>query len=134
MGARKPVVARRGHGAMATGLPPLVASCAGAIRDVVACAEAPGGRARDPGGRRGPHSPGTWPFAGEDWAMLTHTTLKNPLLMKNANLIAGRWMVGQGDAIPVVDPATGLLLGSVPNCGAAETRHAIAAASEAFPA
>src|SRR3954452_9589502 len=66
--------------------------------------------------------------------MLTHTTLKNPLLMKNANLIAGRWMMGEGDAIPVVDPATGLLLGSVPNFGAAETRHAIAGASEAFPA
>jgi succinate-semialdehyde dehydrogenase/glutarate-semialdehyde dehydrogenase len=66
--------------------------------------------------------------------MLTQTSLKNPLLMRNANFVAGQWISGGRDPIPVVNPATGLLLGSVPNCGREEAGQAIAAASEAFPA
>jgi succinate-semialdehyde dehydrogenase/glutarate-semialdehyde dehydrogenase len=49
--------------------------------------------------------------------------------------VGGEWIAaGDADAIVVSDPATGLRLGSVPNLGARETRHAIAAAEKARPA
>ncbi len=54
--------------------------------------------------------------------------------MKQANLIGGQWL-SKADAgtIPVTDPATNILLGTVPNGGKAETRQAIEAAAAAFP-
>lgn len=39
----------------------------------------------------------------------------------------------RGQTLPVTNPATGKLLGSVPDCGAVETRTAIAAAAAALP-
>jgi succinate-semialdehyde dehydrogenase / glutarate-semialdehyde dehydrogenase len=66
--------------------------------------------------------------------MLDQTILKNPLLMKSANLIDGEWIPAGADGIPVTNPATSLLLGSVPNSGRAETKRAIEAAGRAFPA
>src|SRR5690606_6680120 len=51
-------------------------------------------------------------------------------------LIGGEWVKDSsaGEPIAVVDPATGRLLGTVPNAGRAETARAIEAADAAFPA
>jgi succinate-semialdehyde dehydrogenase/glutarate-semialdehyde dehydrogenase len=47
----------------------------------------------------------------------------------------GKWIAADsGGGFSVCDPATGVALGEVPNCGAAETRRAIAAAEAALPA
>src|SRR6202453_733686 len=56
-------------------------------------------------------------------------------LLREACLIAGRWVAAdQGGSLPVLNPATGETLGTIPNMGAAETRRAIAAAAQALPA
>lgn len=56
----------------------------------------------------------------------------NGLLMQS-NLIGGAWTGAEsGKAIDVTNPATGEVIGTVPNCGTAETEKAIAAAGEAF--
>ena len=52
-------------------------------------------------------------------------------LMKSQAYIGGAW-VGT-PAMPVVDKATGDLIGRVPDMGAVETREAVAAAHAAFP-
>ena len=53
--------------------------------------------------------------------------------MREANLIGGRWIGADGGGvIEVNDPATGAIIGTVPDAGEAETRRAIDAASEAF--
>lgn len=52
---------------------------------------------------------------------------------KQANLVGSIWQPPSGaDAIKVTNPATGDMVGTVPNAGRAETRAAIAAADEAF--
>jgi succinate-semialdehyde dehydrogenase / glutarate-semialdehyde dehydrogenase len=61
------------------------------------------------------------------------TQLKNRALFKEACFIGGEWREGSG-TIPVRNPATGEVVGHVPDCGAAETNQAIAAAHAAFPA
>jgi succinate-semialdehyde dehydrogenase/glutarate-semialdehyde dehydrogenase len=54
---------------------------------------------------------------------------------RDANLIGGAWVAADsGATIDVTNPATGEVIGRVPNCGAAETRRAIEAAQKAFPA
>jgi succinate-semialdehyde dehydrogenase/glutarate-semialdehyde dehydrogenase len=54
---------------------------------------------------------------------------------REANLIGGKWVEAEGGkTIEVTDPATGDVIGTVPNCGRAETRRAIEAADAAFPA
>lgn len=54
-------------------------------------------------------------------------------LMPEANLINGQWSgADSGGTINVRNPATGDLIGTVPNCGTNETKRAIAAAKEAF--
>ncbi len=54
-------------------------------------------------------------------------------LMQQANLIGGEWIgADSGQTIDVTNPATGEVIGTVPNGGADETNRAIAAASEAF--
>jgi succinate-semialdehyde dehydrogenase/glutarate-semialdehyde dehydrogenase len=54
---------------------------------------------------------------------------------RDANFIGGEWVpADSGKTIAVVNPATGAEMGTVPNCGAAETRRAIDAAHAAFPA
>lgn len=59
---------------------------------------------------------------------------KNPWL-REANLIGGEWVgADSGETHAVVDPATGEVIGVIPNCGRAETARAIAAAEAAFPA
>lgn len=53
--------------------------------------------------------------------------------LREANLIGGQWVGADGGGTFAVDnPATGRVVGHVPDCGAAETRRAIAAAAEAF--
>jgi succinate-semialdehyde dehydrogenase/glutarate-semialdehyde dehydrogenase len=50
-----------------------------------------------------------------------------------ANLIGGDWVgADSGKTIDVTNPATGAVIGTVPNCGTAETERAIAAAKAAF--
>ena len=54
-------------------------------------------------------------------------------LMQQANLIGGAWTgADSGKTIAVTNPATGEILGQVPDSGEAETERAIAAAKEAF--
>ncbi|WP_411820271.1 NAD-dependent succinate-semialdehyde dehydrogenase [Hyphococcus formosus] len=54
---------------------------------------------------------------------------------RQACFIGGEWLADSADAvIEVTNPATGENLGTVPDLGREETRKAIAAASEAFPA
>jgi len=52
---------------------------------------------------------------------------------REANFIAGEWVqADSGRTIAVTNPATGKTIGTVPDCGAAETRRAIEAAHKAF--
>ena len=56
-------------------------------------------------------------------------------LLREACYIDGEWIgADSGGTIAVNNPASGAQLGTVPNCGAAETRRAIEAAEAAFPA
>ena len=57
--------------------------------------------------------------------------LKDPSLLKDRSLIGGKW-VGT-PKLAVTNPATGTVLGSVPDLGKTEAEQAIAAAHEAFP-
>lgn len=61
--------------------------------------------------------------------------LQNEQLLRSTNFIAGKW-TGADDlaTFDVLDPASGAVLGSVPRCGAGETRRAIDAANTAWPA
>ena len=60
-------------------------------------------------------------------------TLNDPTLLKTNSLINGEWVPGSS-RFDVTDPATGLKLVDVADLGVAETRAAIAAANQAFPA
>lgn len=56
-------------------------------------------------------------------------------LLREQCYIDGAWIdADSGATIDVINPATGELLGTVPECGAAETRRAIEAAEAAWPA
>ncbi|MEX0583101.1 MAG: aldehyde dehydrogenase family protein, partial [Sneathiella sp.] len=60
--------------------------------------------------------------------------LKDPELLRMRGLVAGKWCdADSGDKINVTNPATGDVIGTVPNMGAAETRRAIEAAKDAMP-
>ncbi|HKW82197.1 MAG TPA: NAD-dependent succinate-semialdehyde dehydrogenase [Burkholderiaceae bacterium] len=55
--------------------------------------------------------------------------LKDPTLLRQQAYVAGEWInADDGATVAVVNPATGQTLGTVPMCGSAETRRAIAAA------
>jgi len=57
------------------------------------------------------------------------STLKDPSLFKDKNYIDGQWVgADSGTTIDVDNPADGSVVGTVPNCGAAETKRAIEAA------
>jgi succinate-semialdehyde dehydrogenase / glutarate-semialdehyde dehydrogenase len=61
--------------------------------------------------------------------------LNDPSLFHQQCYLDGRWLDADGGkTIPVDNPATGEILGTVPNMGAAEARRAIEAANAAFPA
>jgi succinate-semialdehyde dehydrogenase/glutarate-semialdehyde dehydrogenase len=58
--------------------------------------------------------------------------LKDPTLLRQANLINGAWIGAEsGRTLDVLNPATGELVGKVPSLNAAETRRAIEAAHAA---
>jgi len=62
-------------------------------------------------------------------------TLKDPSLLRDRCLVDGQWIEADSRArIKVDNPADGSLVAAVPDCGAAETKRAIAAAAAALPA
>jgi succinate-semialdehyde dehydrogenase / glutarate-semialdehyde dehydrogenase len=59
--------------------------------------------------------------------------LKEPSLFIERCLVGGAWLTADtGETIAVDNPATGAVIGRVPNCGVAETEQAIDAAEKAF--
>ena len=58
-------------------------------------------------------------------------TLKRPDLLRQAARVGGAWVEAKGAGIAVTNPATGEVLGHVPNLGQAETQSAIEAAAAA---
>ena len=61
--------------------------------------------------------------------------IQNQALLRSTVLFGGKWVsADDGMTFAVRDPATGSLLAEVPDCGAPETRRAIAAAAAALPA
>lgn len=62
------------------------------------------------------------------------TLLKDPSLVKEAAYINGAWVAARGASTEVRNPATGVTIARVPDCGANETREAIDAAASALPA
>src|SRR5882762_4268081 len=61
--------------------------------------------------------------------------LKDPTLLRTQAFVNGEWVnAASGATHPVLNPATGERLGTVPDMGTAETRQAIEAASAALPA
>jgi succinate-semialdehyde dehydrogenase/glutarate-semialdehyde dehydrogenase len=61
--------------------------------------------------------------------------LEDPKLLREAAFVDGSWIAADdGRTLAVKNPATGAVLGYVPNMGAAETRRAIDAAAKALPA
>ena len=60
-------------------------------------------------------------------------SLKDPSLFVERAFVGGDWVTAaSGAALPVDDPATGAIIGSVPDCGEAEALQAIDAAQAAF--
>lgn len=62
---------------------------------------------------------------------MTGLNLKTPDLFRQAALVGGTWIAASDADIAVTNPATGVVLGYVPNLGAAETQQAIDAAEVA---
>ena len=61
--------------------------------------------------------------------------LKDPTLLRQQAYINGVWTdADSGKTHAVFNPATGAQIGTIPDCGAAETRRAIEAANAAWPA
>jgi len=65
--------------------------------------------------------------------MTASVRLDDPSLLTGRCLIGGNWCEADtGETISVENPANGLTIGTVPNCGSRETAVAIAAAQDAF--
>jgi len=61
--------------------------------------------------------------------------LSDSTLFKQAALIGGQWLSASSrDALAVNDPASGAVVGAVPDCTGEDTHEAIAAANAAWPA
>ena len=61
--------------------------------------------------------------------------LKDPSLLRQQCYLDGKWQnADSGATHPVINPATGKLIGTSPIMGAGETKRAIAAAEKAWPA
>ena len=68
-------------------------------------------------------------------AGLAALQLKDPKLFREQCYVDGGWLDADSrKTIPVNNPATGEVLGSVPRMGGQETRHAVEAAERAWPA
>jgi succinate-semialdehyde dehydrogenase/glutarate-semialdehyde dehydrogenase len=62
-------------------------------------------------------------------------SLQDPTLLRQQCYVDGEWIAADGGGtVAVTNPATGEVIGTVPNLGTAETRRAIEAAAAAFPA
>lgn len=62
-------------------------------------------------------------------------SLSNPALFVERAYIGGAWVgAASGASVSVDNPATGAIIGTVPDCGEADTQAAIDAAEAAFPA
>lgn len=62
-------------------------------------------------------------------------SLSNPALFIERAYIGGAWVsAASGASVSVDNPATGAIIGTVPDCGEADTQAAIDAAEAAFPA
>ncbi|WP_313803009.1 NAD-dependent succinate-semialdehyde dehydrogenase [Sphingobium sp.] len=62
-------------------------------------------------------------------------SLNNPSLLIERAYIGGEWVGAQaGATLPVDNPATGAIIGTVPDCREADTQAAVAAAQAAYPA
>ncbi|HAF42223.1 MAG TPA: NAD-dependent succinate-semialdehyde dehydrogenase [Sphingobium sp.] len=62
-------------------------------------------------------------------------SLNNPALFVQQAFIGGQWAgAASGATVAVDNPATGAIIGTVPDCGEADTQAAIAAAEAAWPA
>jgi aldehyde dehydrogenase (NAD+) len=65
----------------------------------------------------------------------THTLDVGRLLPDGMQLIGGEWVAARGgDAIPVINPATGQVLAHVPRGGESDVDDAVSAGGDAFPA
>jgi len=61
--------------------------------------------------------------------------LKDPSLLKDQGYVDGSWVGAEGGGtVNVEDPATGEVIGTIPDMGRAETKRAIDAANAAWPA
>ncbi len=61
--------------------------------------------------------------------------MRDPSLFKQQAFIDGKWVdADSGDRNEIKNPSTGEILGTVPNCGAAEAKRAVEAANAAWPA
>src|SRR3546814_20127706 len=61
--------------------------------------------------------------------------LSGPDLLRTLGLVDGQWSNADGGGTcEVTNPATGAVLGTIPDMGTGETRRAIDAAHAAFPA
>ncbi|WP_311215017.1 MULTISPECIES: NAD-dependent succinate-semialdehyde dehydrogenase [unclassified Arthrobacter] len=65
---------------------------------------------------------------------MSELRLNDPNLLRQLCLVGGEWIASDsGESIPVLNPATGAEIGSVPFFRAAETRRAVEAAEKALP-
>jgi len=70
-----------------------------------------------------------------DTSERTAIPLADPSLLRQQCYVDGAWIgADAGGSLPVVDPASGALVGTAPLFGAAETKRAIDVAHRAFPA
>ena len=61
-------------------------------------------------------------------------SLRDMSLFREQAFVGGRWeSAASGQVKQVFNPATGQVIGTIPNLGAAETRRAIEAAEKALP-
>ena len=61
--------------------------------------------------------------------------LHNPVLFVQQAFIGGEWTgAASGATLDVDNPATGAVIGTIPDCGEAETQAAVDAAKAAWPA
>ncbi|WP_299591391.1 NAD-dependent succinate-semialdehyde dehydrogenase [uncultured Microbulbifer sp.] len=62
-------------------------------------------------------------------------SLKNPNLLRKQSYINGQWAdADSGNTLDVINPANGEVVATIASCGADETRRAIEAANQAWPA
>jgi succinate-semialdehyde dehydrogenase / glutarate-semialdehyde dehydrogenase len=63
------------------------------------------------------------------------TGLSDGSLLREAAYVGGRWVgAADGATYPITDPATGSVIGNVPDMSAADAEAAVLAANDAFPA